>query len=146
MNFVSEPTPRSAAMLGYAGVIPFAALAAVFVFSPEALAERALDGFLVYGAVILSFLGGIRWGAAASASSERSGALAISIVPSLWAAFFLWWPDARGAAWGLLTGFVLLGIADWLRPGIMVPAWMRPLRARLTAAVALCHLPVVALV
>ena len=146
MNLVSKPVPRSAAMLGYAGVIPFAALAAIFALSPATLAERALDGFLIYGAVILSFLGGIRWGAACSSASERAGALAISVLPSLWAAFFLWWPDAKSAAWGLLVGFLLLGIADWLRPGIMVPAWMRPLRARLTGAVALCHLPVVAVV
>jgi hypothetical protein len=69
----------------------------------------------------------------------------MSVAPSLWAALSLWMPGPQGAAWGLLAGFVLMGAADWLRPGVMVPAWMRPLRARLTAAVVVCHLPVVAL-
>lgn len=146
MNLSPEPIPRGAAVLGYAGVVPFAILALTFAAGPEPAAGKALDGFLIYGAVILSFLGGIRWGAAASVAARNGVALAISVAPSLWAAFFLWWPGVQGAVWGLLAGFILMGAADWLRPGIMMPAWMRPLRARLTAAVAVCHLPVVAAV
>ena len=144
MNLAPEPIPRAAAALGYGGVVPFAALAAVFAFGPDAAAQRSLDGFLIYGAVILSFLGGIRWGAASGAIREHGRTLTIAIAPSLWAALALWWPDPAASAWALMAGFVLMGVADWLRPGVGVPAWMRPLRVRLTLAVVLCHLLVVA--
>jgi len=144
MNLAPEQIPRAAATLGWGVAVPFAALALAFAFGPDAAAQRSLEGFLIYGAVILSFLGGIRWGAASGAAHEHGRALAMAIVPSLWAAFALWWPDPAVSAWGLLIGFTLMGVADWLRPGVRVPAWMRPLRVRLTVAVVLCHLLVVA--
>ena len=144
MNLAPERIPRAAAVLGYGGVVPFATLALAFAFAPHGAAQRALEGFLIYGAVILSFLGGIRWGAASGAAREHGRTLTIAILPSLWAALVLWWPDPAASAWGLLIGFTLMGVADWLRPGAGVPAWMRPLRVRLTVAVVLCHLLVVA--
>ena len=145
MNLTPERIPQTAAALGYGGVVPFAALALAFAFGPEGVALSALDGFLIYGAVILSFLGGIRWGAASGAAHEHAYGLVLSIMPSLWAALALWWPDPAGSAWALLVGFLLMAVADWMRPGVRVPAWMRPLRMRLTAAVLLCHALVVAI-
>jgi hypothetical protein len=144
MNIAPEKIPRTAAALGYGGVVPFAALALVFAFGPDAAAPGSLDGFLIYGAVILSFLGGIRWGAASGVAHEHARGLVVSIIPSLWAAVALWWPDPAVTAWALLVGFVLMAVADWWRPGVGVPAWMRPLRVRLSAAVVLCHALVVA--
>jgi hypothetical protein len=134
--------PRNAALLGYAGIIPFAALAALYVIGFEIAGRDTLSGFVTYGAVILSFLGGIRWGSAVAAGNGRSAGLGFSVLPSLWAFFFLWWAEPTTAAWGMFAGFVLLGLADgfFLVPGL--PAWMRRLRLRLTAAVAVCHLPV----
>jgi hypothetical protein len=42
-----------------------------------AAGQAALNAFLVYGAVILSFLGGIRWGDASSSKFEADKALLI---------------------------------------------------------------------
>ena len=145
MNLAPDQIPRAAAALGYGGVAPFAALALAFAFGPDAAAERLLDGFLIYGAVILSFLGGIRWGAASGVTREQARGLVLSVLPSLWAGLALWWHDPAVSAWALLLGFVLMAVADWWRPGVGVPAWMRPLRMRLTAAVVLCHALVVAM-
>jgi hypothetical protein len=102
-----------------------------------------MEGFLIYAAVILSFLGGIRWGAASTAGTTPGRELVFSILPSLWSAIFLWWPSEYIATWGLMTGFILLGLADWFYPGLNVPSWMRPLRIRLTLVVVACHLVVI---
>lgn len=137
--------PRNAALLGYAGVIPFAVLAALHVLGLEFAGRDALFAFVAYGAVILSFLGGIRWGSSAATGNARPAGLGFAVLPSLWAVFFLWWAAPSTAAWGMFAGFLLLGLADcfFVVPGL--PAWMRRLRLRLTAAVAVCHLPVLAM-
>jgi hypothetical protein len=81
--------PTKAAVLGYSGVIPFAATAALITMDGADIRLIALAGFLVYGAVILSFLGGVRWRAASSASQRAGQGLVISVLLSLWAAFFV---------------------------------------------------------
>jgi len=138
--------PIKAAILGYSGVIPFAVAAALFAFANNGSRQTALEGFLIYGAVILSFLGGIRWGAASSSRHDPGRGLIVSVLPSLWAAFFLWWPSDETAAAGLMAGFILMGLLDRLRPGLNVPAWMVTLRTRLTFAVVACHLLVLAVI
>lgn len=144
MQLDRKTIPRKASVLGYSGVIPFAAAALLVALGNADMRQLALDGFLIYGAVILSFLGGIRWGAAASAGNNAARGLVVSVLPSLWAAFFLWWPSEQVSAWGLMAGFILMGLADWFYPGLKVAAWMMPLRLRLTLAVVACHLLVVA--
>ena len=143
MNHYRNTIPPYASALGYLGVIPFAVAAAMVVFGSAGMRQVALDGFLIYAAVILSFLGGIRWGAASTAATDPRRALIFSILPSLWAALFLWWPADHITAWGLMSGFVLMGLADWFYPGLNAPSWMRPLRIRLTLAVVGCHLLVI---
>lgn len=133
-------------MLGYAGVIPFIAAVVLMGSTGPELKQIALDAFLVYGAVILSFLGGIRWGAAATAKSDANLALIVSVLPSLWAAVCLLLPSSEASAWALMTGFMLMGLADWLYPGLGVASWMRPLRIRLTLLVILFHLLAIGLI
>lgn len=131
--------PPPAKLLGYAGVVPFAALALAHFFASGAVAAHALQGFLAYGAVILSFLGGIRWGVATRFERLQASALVVSVLPSLWAFACLLWPDPVVALWGLLLGFMTLGLADWLLPAAGNSAWMTDLRARLSLAVVACH-------
>lgn len=138
--------PQKAALLGYSGVAPFATAAMFIALGSAGMRQLALDGFLIYAAIILSFLGGIRWGAASTAGTNPGRGLTFSILPSLWAALFLWWAPVNVAAWGLMTGFILMGIADWFYPGLKVPTWMRGLRMRLTLAVVACHLLVLTLI
>jgi hypothetical protein len=136
--------PANARLLGYSGVVPFALCAAVLAWGSPGWVVGAQNGFVMYSAVILSFIGGIRWGAAISRGPARTAPLVFSVLPSLWAVLFLWWPDPGITVVGLMAGFVVMGIADWVRPAQGAPAWMRPLRARLTTAVVACHLAVVA--
>jgi hypothetical protein len=131
--------PSPAKLLGYAGMLPFVAFALAHFLGGVEVSEHALRGFLVYSALILSFLGGIRWGVATRFNRLPASALIVSVLPSLWAFACLLWPDPDVAVWGLLFGFVVLGLADWLLPAAGSATWMTDLRARLSFAVVTCH-------
>lgn len=92
-----KKAPLKATMLGFSGIIPFAATTAAFALG----------------------------------KGEPRAALV------------LWWFPNDAAVWGLMMGFIVMGLADRLRPGLNVPAWMAPLRTRLTLAVVSCHLIVI---
>jgi len=67
MSTASSParSPAMASALGLAGLIPFAAGAlALWLPLPLLTPETGLRLTVIYGAIILSFLGGIRWGTA----------------------------------------------------------------------------------
>lgn len=132
------PTPkgpaRLATALGIAGLIPFAAGAALALVADDAAAARA--ALLAYGAVILSFLGAVHWGLAlASGLADTRRAMhrfAISVLPSLlgWAALLL--PQASGFALAT-AAFALLLAAETLGPlRAGLPGWYLRLRIGLT--------------
>lgn len=92
----------------------------------------------VYGAVILSFLGGIRWGVAmvgTGDSKNRLRELVWSVVPSLagWAAVFM--PRSEGLYF-LGACFLAQGYWDWrLASTGRAPNWFGSLRKLLTLLV-----------
>lgn len=132
--------PPAAAILGLAGVIPFAA-ASLASFAGGAVGGFAQGALLAYGAVILSFLGGIQWGFAVQCGRPDFPHLGISVVPSLvaWAALL-----SGGAAGLLLLAAAFAGVLAidlrLTREGT-APAWYPRLRTMLTAAVIACLLP-----
>lgn len=73
----------SAWALSLLGVVPFIIPAFWFIFATDdqELIARAQNYMVAYGAIILSFLGGVRWGVALS--NERTPHLIWSVVPSL---------------------------------------------------------------
>lgn len=133
--------PATAAWLGGLGLVPFAALSIACLVLTSAWKTAAVNGLLTYGAVILSFLGGIHWGAAMTKSivhpthSVDPGRLGISVVPSLvgWAALLI---DARYGLVVLAIGFVGNVLLDrrLTRQGL-VPPWYPRLRQPLTMIV-----------
>jgi hypothetical protein len=81
-----QPIPRIVLVLGLAGLIPFFASAVLLWIA----GNGALIGFVRillvgYGAVILSFLGGVRWGfeIARAPSSPSPWLLVASVLPSI---------------------------------------------------------------
>jgi len=95
-------TRRLAWVLSLAGFFPFAVFAAALIVlnTENPLRPLAIDGLKTYTAVILSFLGGIRWGLAMKAvePEKERHAIAISVIPSIvgWMAIFLPVPIAFG--------------------------------------------------
>ncbi len=120
-------TARTAQVLGYAGLIPFAGLAldplTTQVLSPP-IAGLWLLG---YGTVILSFLGGIVWGRSLD-RPEAGVAMIIAILISLaaWVAFIR---VGQEGFWILAAGFVAALAYDL---GSDLPPWFRRLRIHLT--------------
>ena len=132
---VSGTTPPTARVLGYAGLIPFVAGAlATWALGdePRAAAAFALAG---YGAVIVSFLGGIHWGL----GFLRGDAVRFvwGVVPSLvaWPALLL--PPAAGLAL-LAAMLVVCYVVDRrVYPAYDLQRWL-PLRLHLSAVAAAC--------
>lgn len=99
--------------LGYAGLIPFMALALLALFGQDTLAAWALHALMAYGAVILSFIGALHWTRGLDADDARTATrlLAVSVLPALlgWIALLL--PVPSGLA-VLAAGFVLVYAYD----------------------------------
>jgi hypothetical protein len=127
--------PIPALVLGAAGVLPFivGGLAALFL-TDGPWAVFASDAVRFYGAVILSFLGGIRWGFAIQPmnKSDLWLQLTLSVMPSLlaWAALLM--PQSLG------TGLLVLGLVAMLAADLQfvnqgrAPCWFTKLRIWLT--------------
>lgn len=143
--------PRSALILGLAGLIPFV-WGAITVLVPaladwgqSVLGPRFVGPYvgLAYGTVILSFMSGVLWGFATRAEGQAAATgYALSVIPALWAFFFVG-GGPTSAAINLAAGFVGLLALDYTfaRAGL-APAWWMRLRLLLTAVVLLCLLPV----
>ena len=96
--------PRVALILGLAGLIPFVASAILSLSNDSsALGLRALA---TYAAVILSFLGGVRWGVLLLESDrfDRFAPAVISVLPSVLAWFSLLLPTIP------MLGLLLAGL------------------------------------
>ena len=129
--------PSIARWLGGLGAVPFIVLAVAMPLLADTTRILTANGLLAYGAVILSFLGGVHWGLAiqfqrSSDQGELESRLTLSVIPSLvgWVALLVGQP----------TGLLILAIAIFgqassakLRVGIRdfafrsPPSWLRRL-------------------
>ncbi len=144
--------PQSALLLGIAGLIPFV-WGALTLVSPtlsdwglSAFGPRFLGPFVVlqYGTIILAFMSGVLWGFATKATGTlASTGYALSVLPALWAFFFVGGGPVSAAIFLILGYIGLLGL-DWVfwRQGL-APEWWMTLRIGLTAIVVACLLVVV---
>lgn len=134
----SRQIPPAALLLGAAGVIPFAALALLIAMGGAGLIapEQAERMLRLYGALILSFMGGAQWGlSTARAEGPKARALAVSVLPALfaWAAFLI--PTGPGLL-ALSAAFLALMLYDlWTVRRGEAPVWYGRLRVGLTLAV-----------
>lgn len=132
-----DSIPGPALAYGLAGLLPFAA-SAISAFMPGLPAAVGPTALLAYGAVILSFLGGIQWGLAMAQDEPSYVRLGSSVLPSLlaWAALLV---DGDPGLVLLALSFAGILLFDLhLTRGGMAPAWYPQLRIPLTVAVILC--------
>lgn len=123
---------RMARILGYAGLIPF-----VLVAVGHLLGRPVAGLGLAYGAVILSFLGGIQWGTALRMDSGQHRLVA-SVVPSLigWMALMFTQPFSSVMLIGGLAGQWLY---DWRhQEGADWPEGFMTLRTHLSLGAGIC--------
>lgn len=125
--------PRLAFLLGLSGLLPQVAVVAVLLSGDEVGRFTALSLGYAYAALILSFLGGLWWGLAATAPRRAPEWVWVaSVVPSL-VALATAWPWTVGLPWPgpslVMLGVALiaaLGVdAALVRLAIAPPGWMR---------------------
>ena len=142
MTDKKDAIPQIAILLGYGGASPFVALAVLSILFEERFFIEAL---IAYAAVILSFLGGIYWGAAINNLSQNELTaslktnLSISVTPALAAWGTLLIKNLTVATILLSVGFLAQLIVDVVatRNGYF-PYWYNALRIPLTVLVLLC--------
>ena len=139
--------PRSALLIGLAGLIPF-------LWGAATLSDPALQGWSArvlgpaltgpfvlqsYGSVILCVMSGALWGFATKArGAVAATGYALSVLPALWA-FFMAQGRPDSAMVALLAGFIALLPMDYMfwQQGL-APRWWMALRLLLTAVVVAC--------
>ena len=111
------PVGRTAMLLGFAGLLPQVAGVALIVAGGRDPTDVAwiplMIGYatvLAYGAIILSFLGGIWWGFAMRREAGQARLAVLSVMPSLMAVGCLGWAGSAFGAGGAWSAAVL-GIA-----------------------------------
>lgn len=126
-----------ASILGYSGAIPFLSLAVILLHADAHSTMLAASALHLYGAIILSFLGGLHWGRIASKQDIKTSDkwfLIYSVIPSLigWSSYLLSgvWQEAASM---LIAGFIISYVIDirFLKLGEW-QSWMKPLRTNLT--------------
>ncbi len=147
MSADSHSIPTPALFLGLGGLLPFISTAVLLwvsvpldVLPPWLVRERSVQelataALSAYGAVILSFLGGVRWGNILFDQERltRWTPLALSVIPSLiaWVSLLL---DAIAMLILLAVAFCLQLIVDTLATYRgELPHWFLRLRRILTA-------------
>ena len=142
--------PRSALLLGLAGLLPFLWglgtywLPAINDVATQAFGPRYVAPFvsLTYGGIILCFMSGVLWGFATRADAALAYIFyALSVLPALWV-FLLVGDGVESSARFLIIGYLALLALDWLfwRQGL-APLWWMRLRGLLTAGAVLCLAP-----
>ncbi len=115
--------------------MPFVGGALAVTLGPSAWHDTALRALIAYGAVIVSFLGGIHWGSPTGAAHDA--ARAWGVVPSLLAWPLLLLPSSRLALIGLAATLALCWAVDRARFPAMGLSALLPLRALLTSVAVL---------
>ena len=124
--------PSAAQWLGFAGLVPQVALAAVVIGGPPGFASAAGSLALCYAALILSFIGGVWWGLAAQPGKRaRPWLWLAAVAPSLIAFASLGaWLFGRATVPGLtIIGVALVATlaidARLAANGWCAPGWLR---------------------
>jgi len=152
--FTAADMPVWATILGYGGLIPPVLLLAVGYAGFEAWQAKALGYVITYGAMILSFLGGVSWGYAISLKpddprpagktfdSARNDLLIYAVLPMLVGFWVLLRMDTDPSHGYLLAASLLLVafrdrqiIRDYAKP-----AWFARLRLHLSIGLVLAVL------
>jgi hypothetical protein len=142
LALLRQDVPLAAFILGFLGAMPFLGLVSLAVLAgplgSAAIGAWALAALLAYGAIILSFMGGVHWGWAMAAEEPSFERLGLSVLPALlgWGGFLL------AGSLGFLViaaGFAALLWLDLraIAEGRAAP-WYRQLRWPLTVIVTAC--------
>lgn len=128
-------------ILGNLGLLPFIALAAGAIITPEAQGLLLIQQ--LYGAVILAFVGALHWPFAMLlpdlTQSQRSMRYIYSVVPAIQAVAAMVMPEMfRGFVLAACLVFALTQDYGLKKQTQFLPDWYLPLRLKLTLVASIC--------
>ena len=128
--------PPLVLIYGVLGLAPFLAPPLIGYLAPD-LSALTATALALYGGLILSFLGGARWGVAITEARPRSAVVTLAMIPTLVGlALLMLPPSAQTAKLAGLAGALTVHLLWDLRsPGL--PSWYPSLRILLTAGAVL---------
>ena len=130
-------SPKAALMLGFSGLIPFVAAPCVMIAAGFYM-PAVVDAQIKYGAVILSFLGGPRWGLtlpeeATEPADWKNMGYGVVLPLVAWVSILL--PSEALSLLTLITALTAAGYFDLAWTGY--PSWYKGLRSVLSLIVVL---------
>jgi hypothetical protein len=131
----NEAPPVALWAIAGLALAPFLVAAFAYIYGPPGLARPALTILLTWSAVVMSFLGGVRWGMETSLFEPRWYRQAISVLSAVAAWLLLLSRHRIPDRWiigGAIAAFLLQWLFDHQGPG--VPARYPKLSTALTAA------------
>ncbi len=125
--------PRVVLLYGLAGLIPFFASPVGTLLAPD-FRWQFNESLLWWSAIILSFLGGARWGAAVQADAPSPRLIGPAMLPSIagWAILVLVPANMRVIQFSALATALLASLL-WDLAARALPGWYGRLRMVLTA-------------
>jgi hypothetical protein len=125
-------TPPIVLFYGLAGLIPFFLAPVGTLLAPD-FRWQFNEALLWWAAIILSFLGGARWGAAVQAAVPAPRLIGLAMLPSITGWLVLLAPAKYRVAQFLLLAAALLVHLLWDQVSTGLPGWYGRLRMVLTA-------------
>ena len=133
----SSPAPSALALwLGRAGLLPFVLGAVATAAVSGEWRNLVAAALIAYGALIVSFHGGLHWGLALRHTDPQASLLAWGVVPSMLAWPALLMPPAAGLSWLGVVLIVCYAVDHRVFAQQGVSAWLG-LRRQLTAVASL---------
>lgn len=131
-------TPLLDWMVCVAAIFPFILSAGLFAFGPPNYAGPALLWLTTYSVVVLSFIGGHRWGAEVSGRGNAFLMLAATLPALLgWAVLVL--PPQLVTSVRGLSLLLIATLATWVWDLVspQIPGWYKPLRSAMAVGASL---------
>jgi hypothetical protein len=122
--------PQVVYVYGLLGLVPFLLPPLAGLIIPDSR-ETMASVLALYGALILSFLGGARWGMAVGRLAPSAGIVSISMLPALAGLALLLVPSRHVQFLGLAAALAAVWV--WDMGADDLPDWYGSLRSVLTA-------------
>ena len=131
----NEAPPLALWLIAGAALAPFPIAAGVYGYGPADAGRSALNAILTWSAVVLSFLGGVRWGMETGRRNPRAYRQTISVAAAVVAWILLLARDRLPDSW-VLGGAIVAFLTQWLfdHQAPDVPARYPKLSTAITAA------------
>jgi hypothetical protein len=110
---VEEAAPKPIWAVSLLGLLGFPIPALIYAYGPDRMGDMALNALVTWSAVVLAFLGGVRWGLETGRPAPRwSRLLASTIAPIAgWVLFAV--RHLIGSSW-VVCGFLIAFMLQWL--------------------------------